>query len=79
MSITKEELPKATGTTPGELPPELYTKKELAQRLKVSPRSIELDPDFPCIRWGRSVRYSWPDVIEYLKAGTIKNEGGTAA
>lgn len=79
MSITKDEPTKTTGTTSGEIPDELITKKELARRLKISMRKIELDPHWPSIRFGRTVRYSWPDVVEYLKAGTIKNEGGTAA
>ncbi len=45
----------------------LLTKRELARRLRVSTRKIELDPTLPCIRWGRSVRYDWHAVLEYLK------------
>jgi len=48
---------------------ELLTKKELAKRLRVSPRKIELDESMPCIRWGRNVRYDWQDVVAYLKRG----------
>ncbi len=46
---------------------ELLTKLELAKRLRVSPRKIELDRNMPTIRWGRTVRYSWADVLAYLK------------
>ncbi|GHC53006.1 hypothetical protein GCM10007100_19270 [Roseibacillus persicicus] len=47
----------------------LLTKKELAKRLRVSTRKIELDPNFPCIRWGSSVRYRWDAVLAYLEGG----------
>ena len=50
----------------------LLTKKELAKALRVSTRKIELDPALPCIRWGRSVRYSWGAVLAYLS----KQDGG---
>ncbi|MDA0767560.1 MAG: DNA-binding protein [Verrucomicrobia bacterium] len=50
----------------------LLTKKELAKALRVSTRKIELDPALPCIRWGRSVRYSWGAVLAYLS----NQEGG---
>ena len=49
---------------------ELLTKKELAQKLKISTRKIELDPEMPVVRLGRSVRYDWNDVLNYLKGGT---------
>lgn len=57
----------ATGMIPGEL----ITKKELAKRLRISTRKIELDPDWPSVRFGRTVRYDWGDVMAYLKG---KNE-----
>jgi hypothetical protein len=50
---------------------ELLTKKEVARRLRISQRKIELDPNFPSIRWGRTVRYDWQAVMEYLKGGTV--------
>ncbi len=50
-------------------PLELITKKEAAQRLRISERKIELDKGFPNIRWGRSVRYSWPQIMAYLQKG----------
>jgi len=46
---------------------ELLTKKELAKRLRVSERKIELDTDLPRIRWGRTVRFDWGEVIGFLK------------
>ncbi|WP_200393118.1 hypothetical protein [Roseibacillus ishigakijimensis] len=52
---------------------EILTKKELAQRLRVSERKIEMSKDIPSIRWGRSVRYDWNDVLAYLK-----QKGGSA-
>ena len=47
---------------------ELITKKELARRLRVSERKIELDPDLPRIRWGRTVRFDWNAVLKFLQA-----------
>ena len=46
---------------------ELLTKKELAKRLRVSERKIELDTDLPCIRWGRTVRFDWQEVVAFLR------------
>ena len=46
---------------------ELLTKKELARRLRVSERKIELDQTLPRIRWGRTVRFDWNEVLEFLK------------
>jgi hypothetical protein len=66
MALTKQNPNMATGAIPGEL----ITKKELALRLRISTRKIELDPQFPCVRFGRTVRYSWPDVLSYLQNNT---------
>jgi len=49
-------------------PAELPTKKELARRLRVSERKIELDTDLPRIRWGRTVRFDWGEVVDFLEA-----------
>jgi len=46
---------------------ELITQAELAKRLKITVRSIQSDKSLPCIRWGRTVRYSWSEVLEHLK------------
>ena len=54
-------------------PAELLTKKELAKRLRVSERKIELDTDLPRIRWGRSVRFEWLDVLNFLKKEEVSN------
>jgi hypothetical protein len=51
---------------------ELLTKKELARRLRVSERKIELDPDLPRIRWGRIVRFDWNAVLNFLQGGNTK-------
>ncbi|MEJ6578270.1 MAG: hypothetical protein QNL68_00570 [Akkermansiaceae bacterium] len=59
----REEAPKIP------LSSELLTTKELAQKLKVSTRKIELDHKLPRILWGRNVRYDWAEVMEYLKGG----------
>jgi hypothetical protein len=48
-------------------PDELLTKKELAMRLRVSERKIELDLELPRIRWGRTVRFDWGEVVAFLK------------
>jgi hypothetical protein len=45
----------------------LLTKIELAKRLRISPRKIELDPNLPRIKWGRTVRYDWGKVLAYLE------------
>lgn len=66
MMNAKEVFPK-TERTPSEAPNELLTKRELAKRLRVSTRKIELDTKLPAIRWARTVRYNWIDVIAYLE------------
>lgn len=54
---------------------ELLTGPELARRLKVSKRKIELDPNMPRIRWGSSVRYCWGDVLAYLRSQNGEETG----
>lgn len=54
------------------IPQELLTKKELAHRLRISTRKIELDPHWPSIKFGRTIRYDWGDVLEYLKKETAE-------
>ena len=49
---------------------DLITKKELAVRLHKSPRCIELWMKrryLPYIKVGRSVLFSWPDVLKALE------------
>lgn len=50
------------------MPAELLTKKELAKRLRVSEKKIELDKKLPRIRWGRSVRFDWNEILCFLKS-----------
>ena len=46
---------------------EILTKKEIAERLKVSVRKVE-DLHLPCLRLGsRCNRYVWSTVLEYLR------------
>jgi len=52
---------------------ELLTDKELAKRLRVSERKIELDTKLPLIRWGRTVRYDWNEVLRFLKTKSTEN------
>ena len=52
----------------------LLTKKELARRLRISERKIEMDDLMPAIRWGRSVRYDWAEVLEYLKSNDERGQ-----
>ena len=49
----KDEINSSDEVTTGKIPTELLTKKELAQRVKISQRKIELDKDLPKIKWGR--------------------------
>jgi hypothetical protein len=62
----KDEINSSDAVTTGKIPSELLTKKELAQRVKISQRKIELDKDLPKIKWGRTVRYDWAAVLNYL-------------
>ena len=62
----KDEINSSDEVTTGKIPTELLTKKELAQRVKISQRKIELDKDLPKIKWGRTVRYDWAAVLNYL-------------
>jgi len=61
------ERAESIQTEKQELPEVLFTKKELARKLRISERKIELDDQMPTIRWGRTVRYDWGEVLEYLK------------
>jgi excisionase family DNA binding protein len=48
----------------------LLRKPEVADRLGVSPRTIETYlklQKLPCLRIGRTVRFSWRDILEHLK------------
>lgn len=59
----------ACGSRHTELDTELLTKKELAKRLKVCQRTIEVlcnDSKIPRIVFGRNVRYKWRDVLSAL-------------
>ena len=48
-------------------PNEVLTKRELAERLKVSTRTIE-NLHVPCLDLGyRSKRYVWSKVLKYLQ------------
>jgi hypothetical protein len=62
-------------TATGAIPSELLTKKEVAQRLRCSDKTIEKDEDFPTIRHGGMVRYSWPEVLSYFGSKTQNKEG----
>ena len=68
----KDEINSCDEVTTGKIPSELLTKKELAQRVKISQRKIELDKDLPKIKWGRTVRYDWSEIVEYLKEQDLK-------
>lgn len=53
-----------------ELDTELITKKEVARRLKVCARQVEIQTNkgiIPTIRIGRCVRYKWLDVLTALE------------
>lgn len=63
----RDELNSSDEARAGAIPTELLTKKELAKLTKVSQRKIELDKDLPKIQWGRSVRYDWVAVCNYLQ------------
>jgi len=50
---------------------ELVTKKEVAKRLKLCKRMIEImvnDGRIPAIKIGRSVRFNWNAVLEALES-----------
>jgi hypothetical protein len=68
----RDEYKSSEEAMVGTLPSELLTKKELARRLKISQRKIEMDENFPAIRWGRSIRYDWQEVVAYLKGGAAE-------
>ncbi len=70
MSDQADTTTPATGAIPGEL----ITKKELAQRLRISTRKIELDPLWPSVRFGRTVRYDWGEVMAYLKGKSVATD-----
>lgn len=55
----------------GECPEELLTRQELARKLRVSHSKLRDDGDLPCVRYGRNIRYSWPEVVAYLRSQTV--------
>jgi len=69
MAESDQQTEAVRGSESGNqaTPSELLTKKELARRLRVSERKIELDLDLPRIRWGRTVRFDWLEVVRFLK------------
>jgi excisionase family DNA binding protein len=56
-----------------ELDAELITKKELARRLKVCERTVEImcnEGTIPKIVFGRSVRFKWSEALAALESVT---------
>lgn len=50
---------------------EMLTKEELAQRMKVSVRTIEQwqhDGHLPFLKLGQVVLFYWPDVVKHITA-----------
>jgi hypothetical protein len=76
LLLVKTMLPKPSEmTATGGIPSELLTKSEVAKRLRISDRKIELDHHFPVIRYDGSVRYSWPEVFSYVYNKSQNKEG----
>lgn len=65
--LSRMETSQNTQSNHGVPAVELLTKKELAKRLRVSERKIEMHTDLPRIRWGRNVRFDWQEVVEFLR------------
>lgn len=68
-SMAAMNASETTQTKIVAFPEELITKKELAKRLKLCVRTVELQTNqgaIPVIRIGTAVRYSWPDVFKAL-------------
>ena len=58
-----------------EVDTELLTKKELAKRMKVCERTIEVlcnDSKIPRIVFGRNVRFRWRDVLSALESPEVE-------
>ena len=69
------EPPKPTHPTPTNPAEELLTKRELAVRLKKTPRCIEQwmrRRYLPYIKIGHTVLFRWRDVLEALERMTIR-------
>jgi predicted site-specific integrase-resolvase len=61
----------ASGTQHAEAPEGLLTKFEIAERLKIAPRTLEIwrqKGRIPFFKIGKSCRYRWNDVIEKLQS-----------
>ena len=54
-------------------PVDILTPEELAQRLKVRVRwvyeAVHGRNPLPCLRCGRYLRFSWPDVVAWMRNG----------
>jgi excisionase family DNA binding protein len=52
-------------------PGDILTPEELAQRLKVRVRwiyeAVHGSNPLPCLRCGRYLRFSWPDVVAWMR------------
>jgi excisionase family DNA binding protein len=72
MKTENNTISNETHTAPPGNPSDvMLTKKELAQRLKVTLRTIEnwqRRGVLPFVKMGKIVLFHWPDVVEHLKA-----------
>jgi len=74
-SLDRERNTLACSSTHIEVDPELLTKKELAKRMKVCERTIEVlcnDSKIPRIVFGRNVRFRWRDVLSALESYEVE-------
>ena len=66
---------ETTPTEPKPYPHEILTRKELAARLKMSLRGIDLlqSKGLPHFKLGKPSRFIFEDVLEWLKAGNAQD------
>lgn len=50
-------------------PEELFNAKQIAARLKLHPDTVKKIRNLPSICIGKSRRYSWPAVLQFLSGG----------
>jgi excisionase family DNA binding protein len=75
---TREQRPDEAAETlpvPGPVPERLLDAGEVAERLHVPASWVREEARanrLPCVRLGRYVRFSWPDVLDYLTRKGVK-------
>jgi excisionase family DNA binding protein len=68
--MTKNQSLETPGLAATASPDEILDKRETAQRLKISTRTLDQwmrEGKVPFLKIGKTVRFRWPDVLAHLQ------------